>query len=239
MHHHPGELTEHAGSVGGVPSPSRACEQVGVELGRCDVQPEGPRADLVGGLVDVEHLGVAQALAQRLEKARCLEAAVGLGHERGDKAGRDLHPCELGQRLDGPLHRQVLAVQQVEGGGAQARPEGGRGARLGGELPAGEPPAATAPADGPVLDDDERRGREVEDLARLVALLARGGEVVPARAAALRLVHDDLVGVLALGEVGPRRPGLLAATALLRLFRRPLLRPALGAGLGRSGGLAR
>lgn len=88
--HHAGEATEHTRSVRRILATGAAGDQVGVELGRRDVQPPGLRPDLVGGLVDVDHLSGTHALSQRLEKARFLETASCLGHERGDKAGRDL-----------------------------------------------------------------------------------------------------------------------------------------------------
>ena len=235
MDHGAGGIAQHPRLVGGRLAPGRTGEEVREQVVRHHVGPPGLGPHLVGGPIRVDDAGVAQVPADLLDHPRGVEHLCRLGGQGGDEAGGHRRAEEGGQRLGGPFDREVLAVEEVEGDGSHAGPVTGGGAGLGRERRLGLGAARTALGRRPVLSALQgERHRSVEDLADLDVFDRSVRQVGAARRAALRLVIDDLGGVVALFQRGARCPGLLAPLAGELLFAGGLGRCApFGAILGR------
>jgi hypothetical protein len=122
------EGAEHSRFVGGILASGGAGEQVGVELVGYHVEPPLVRLDLVGGLIDVDKGGVSQPLADLLDEAG--EASGCLSSEGGDEPGGDVCSEHGRHGLGCPLDREMLTVEEIEGGGPDVGSVAGRGGGL-------------------------------------------------------------------------------------------------------------
>ena len=114
------------------------------------------------------------------------------------------------RRPGGPIHRQVLAGQQVAAQRPHPRPIAGRRTSLGGEGSLGGGPAATLASLGPMLGHGQAQRRQVEHLPGHDPDHHRIGQLAAAPLAAVRHMPDHLVGLWDLGQMGTGRAGLLA-----------------------------
>jgi hypothetical protein len=165
VHADPFERGQHPGALHAHPAPAAVAGDQGEHLGGGGVQPVGLRVDAHPGLVGGHHRGGHEAVAQ-VDQERGQDL-LGFPQQAGHPAGRDFHAHQVGQRLGGPVHRQVLVGEQVGPHPRHHRPVDRRGGRLGGELPGSLAPAGTAPGLHNVFGDHDPRLGNVEDLAGL------------------------------------------------------------------------
>ncbi len=141
------EVGQHAGVLDRLAAAAAVGHVAGQLLGRLAVHPAEPLGDPGAGLVEVDHRGRDEQLAQPLVEAR---ESCGRGlHPALKRSGRDPGGGEVGERLGRTVIRQVLVDAEVDAERPHPGPVGGRGADPVGEGGGRGPPAAAAPPSAP------------------------------------------------------------------------------------------
>jgi hypothetical protein len=110
-----------------------------------------------------------------------VEATGSLCHQRGDEPGRDRRPQHGRHRLCGALDREVLAMEQVEGGCPDIASVGSGRSGLSRERPRGHVTARAPSTECTVLGGDQDGVGRVEHLAALEAFVGGTRQIHTAR----------------------------------------------------------
>ena len=176
-----GELGQHPGGVDRGPAAFVVEVEHRGRVGAGHVDPLVLGLHPGAGLIEMGHRGSRDLLAHG--RGEPIEQHRGARQQRGQPAARDRGAEAVSHRFGSPLHRNVLASQQVTAQRRKPGPVINRRRGLRRERGGGD---CAAPADSPLsamLDRDQPRGRQVEHLPGLLVdhtLVVQTGTTRPA-----------------------------------------------------------
>jgi hypothetical protein len=191
-----------------------------VAVGAGAVHPGQPARDPQAGLVDPDHLGVGEAVGDRVEETA--QAPRGAPGHRRHGGFRDRGAEQLGQRLGGALAGQELADVEVDDDRGDLRPVLHRGRHPFRRRSAGAGAAAASAGDQLMLGHPHPDRGQVEHLPTLHTHPWSATQVSAAAFARARLMTHDLVRICDLRQRRSRMARLptgLTPTAAAQRFR--------------------